>query len=207
MPELVVHFSRPTDMHSAPETQPSLLLRLRDSQDAEAWARFVEIYAHVVRRRGLQEADASDLTQDVLTSVTSAVGSFEYDRRRGTFRRWLFTIVQNRLRDHWRSRQRQAQASGNTAFQEILLEQPAEQNDEEKAWERDYQQRLLQCTSQQVRGDFQDGTWQAFWRTAVQGKPGKNVARELDMTVAAVYLAKRCVLTRIKEQIRLLEEP
>jgi RNA polymerase sigma-70 factor (ECF subfamily) len=81
-------------------TRPSLLVRIRDAHDREAWDQFVEIYAPLVyqmaRRRGLQDADAADLTQDVLRSISGAVGRLDYDRCRGTFRSWLFTVIPQR---------------------------------------------------------------------------------------------------------------
>src|SRR5436190_2918293 len=82
-------------------TRPSLLVRIKDARDREAWGQFVEMYAPLIhglaRRRGLQDADACDLTQDVLRSVSGAIGGWEYDRRKGTFRGWLFTVTRNAL--------------------------------------------------------------------------------------------------------------
>src|SRR5271155_3369519 len=90
-------------MPKAPPTRPSLLIRLRDHQDHQAWAQFVEVYAPFIygylRKRGLQDADAADLTQTCLRQVATHVGRLEHDPRRGTFRGWLFTIVRNRLRN------------------------------------------------------------------------------------------------------------
>src|SRR3954466_15216362 len=85
----------------APATRASLLLRLRDPKDAEAWRQFVQVYASVVygfaRRRGLQDADAADLMQDVFRSVAAHAGRLNYDRGRGTFRGWLYTVTRNKL--------------------------------------------------------------------------------------------------------------
>src|SRR5262245_26403774 len=90
-------------MSDPPSTRPSLLVRLRDVGDQDAWRQFVRLYAPVVyaygRRRGLQDADAADLTQDVLRAVLAAAGRFAYDPRRGSFRGWLFTLAHHRLHD------------------------------------------------------------------------------------------------------------
>ena len=84
-------------MDNEPTTQASLLLRLRDQQDDAAWTRFVDVYGPLVfryaQRRGFQDADAADLTQDVLQSVARAMRSFQYDQTRGSFRGWLFTAT------------------------------------------------------------------------------------------------------------------
>ena len=103
-------------MPHVPPTQPSLLVRLKDAHDREAWERFVDLYAPLVyafvRKRGLQDADAADLTQDVLRQVAAAAKSLIYDPRRGSFRGWLFTVVRNRLTDHWRAAARDVRGSG-----------------------------------------------------------------------------------------------
>ena len=86
-------------MAELPATRASLLVRLRDRDDAAAWHEFVRLYAPVVyrfaRRKGMQVADAADLTLDVLRSVSGSIGRF--DPRLGSFRGWLFTVVQRAL--------------------------------------------------------------------------------------------------------------
>src|SRR5688500_10388226 len=93
------------------ETQPSLLVRIRRPQDAAAWQQFVELYAPLVygflRKQGLQDADAADVAQDVLRTVAQRIGELEYDRSRGSFRGWLFTVVHSRLADFRRRAHRQ----------------------------------------------------------------------------------------------------
>jgi RNA polymerase sigma-70 factor (ECF subfamily) len=196
-------------MNESPVTRPSLLVRLRDAQDELAWAQFIEIYAPLVygfaRKHGLQDADAADVTQDVLRSVAVAAKKLNYDPRRGSFRAWLFTVVRNRLRDFWAFQARQCQGSGDTDTNRRLQELPARGEDEE--WEQEYEQQLFHWAVAQVRSVFQDSTWQAFWQTAVQGKSGKEVAKALGMTVAAVYLAKARVITRLKEQLEQVHDP
>ena len=90
-------------------TRSSLLLRIRNAQDESAWGEFVEIYSPLVygfaRKQGLQDADAIDVTQDVLRIVSRTIGRLDYDPLRGSFRGWLFTIVRNELKD-WFSKQR-----------------------------------------------------------------------------------------------------
>ena len=191
-------------------TRPSLLVRIKDPRDREAWDQFVDIYAPLVyqmaRRRGLQDADAADLTQDVLRSVSGAVGRLDYDRRKGTFRSWLYTVTRNALNSFFDSQRRVPRGSGDSAVQEWLEGRPAE-DEESAAWDREYQQRLLAYAAELVRPCFEESTWKAFWQTAVEGAPGKDVARKLGMTIGAVYIARSRVLCRIKEQIhQLLDE-
>ncbi|HEV3258553.1 MAG TPA: sigma-70 family RNA polymerase sigma factor [Gemmataceae bacterium] len=195
-------------MGDPPTTRPSLLVRIRDARDEPAWAQFVVIYAPLIygfaRKHGLQDADAADLAQDVLRAVSVAVRQLDYDRQRGTFRGWLFTVVQNKLRNFIAARKRHERASGDTDVQNLLKAQPAPEDDQAAAWDQEYERRIFAWAAGQVRPHFQETSWQAFWQTAIEGKSGKETAQALGMTVAAVYLAKSRVMARLKEQVRQL---
>jgi RNA polymerase sigma-70 factor (ECF subfamily) len=191
-------------------TRPSLLVRLRDARDELAWSQFVEIYAPLVygfaRKHGLQDADAADITQDVLRSVSVAAKKLEYDPHRGSFRGWLFTVVRNRLHDFWAVQRRQCPGSGDTQTNKQLQEVAAPEENQETLWEQEYERQLFSWAADQVRKDFQDSTWQAFWQTAVEDRSGKEVAKALGISVAAVYLAKGRVMARLKEQIQQIQD-
>jgi RNA polymerase sigma-70 factor (ECF subfamily) len=190
-------------------TRPSLLARIRDPQDRQAWAEFVEIYAPLVygfaHKQGLQDADAADLTQEVLRAVARSAGRLDYDPRRGSFRGWLFTIVRNELCDFHNARRRHVPGSGDSDTQRRLEQQAAPGDGQESLWEREWERQLFACAAEQIRRDFTASTWQSFWLTAVGGKSGKEVAGQLGMTTAAVYLAKRRVMARLREQIEQLQ--
>src|SRR4029077_20033136 len=124
-------------MIESPTTRLSLLVRLRNGDDAQAWEDFVNLYAPLVyglgRRHGLQDADAADLTQDVLRALVNAVPQFRYDPARGRFRGWLFTVARNQLRKLINASRRQPMVSGDPGA-ELLLQQTAAP-EEEEAWE------------------------------------------------------------------------
>src|SRR5207253_6141731 len=105
-------------------TRASLLVRLRDPRDEAAWGQFVELYAPLVygyaRKQGLQDADAADLSQDVLSAVADSVGRLEYDPKRGAFRNWLFTVVRRKLANWRRARRSRPDAGGDAAAQQSL---------------------------------------------------------------------------------------
>jgi RNA polymerase sigma-70 factor (ECF subfamily) len=197
-------------MGDSPVTRPSLLVRIRDGQDQEAWAQFVEIYTPLIygfaRKHGLQDADAADLAQDVLRAVLRSAGRLDYDPKRGSFRGWLFTVVRNKLRDFLARRKNPGQGTGDTGAHELLQQQPAPEVEAEALWSQEYERRLFAWAAEQVRSQVQEPTWHAFWQTAVDGKSGKEVAKSLGMTVAAVYLCKGRVMAKLKEQIRLARE-
>jgi RNA polymerase sigma-70 factor (ECF subfamily) len=197
-------------MAEFPPTRASLLLRLRDRRDGAAWTEFVGLYAPLVygylRRQGLQDADAADLCQDVLGAVAGAVGRLEYDPARGAFRNWLFTVVRRKL-TNWREVQgNRARGSGDTATHRLLEECPAPGGGDAE-WEAEWEDRVFAWACEQVRRDVADTTWKAFWRTAIDDQPGKDVADDLGLSVAAVYRARSRVLARLKEVVQSVQEP
>jgi RNA polymerase sigma factor (sigma-70 family) len=171
-----------------------------------AWREFMrvngplmfEIYgpliAHYLRRRGVQAVDAEDLTQDVFVRMFSAIRP--YDPRRGPFRNWLFSIVKRVLIDSWRRQRHRDRGSGDTDVQDLLEQQP------ERTWNREYDQRLLTWAAEKVRGSFRGPTFQAFWMREIDGRPVEEVARELGISQGAVYVAKHRVLEKVKAELR-----
>jgi RNA polymerase sigma factor (sigma-70 family) len=194
-------------MSAAPSTRASLLVRLRDPGDDDAWRQFVQLYAPVVygfaRQRQLQDADAADLTQEVLRSVMTSAGRLDYDPARGSFRGWLFTVTRNKFLD-LRERQRRGQGRGGTSAQAILADLPAPE--EEALWDEEFRRRLFAAAAEQVRKEFEERSWQAFWATCIDGKKAADVASELGLSVGAVYIAKSRIQARLKERVAELNE-
>ena len=196
-------------MQEIPATRVSLLVRLRDDGDADAWREFVRLYAPVIygfaRKRGLQDADAADLMQDVLRSISSAIGRLDYDRKQGTFRGWLFTVTRNKVFNFLSARRVRPQASGDSATNRLLAEEPSA-GDSSEAWELEYQRRLAARAMERVKGEFQENTWRAFWLTAVEGAAAGDAARQVGMSPGAIYVAKSRVLARLKEEVEAMRQ-
>jgi RNA polymerase sigma factor (sigma-70 family) len=192
-------------MAEFPVTRASLLVRLRDPHDGVAWGQFVDLYAPLiygyVRKQGLQDADAADLCQDVLTAVAGAVGRLDYDPAKGAFRNWLFTVVRHKLANWRAAGVNKARGTGDPETHKRLEQCPAPDADDTE-WQAEWDRRLFAWACEQVRPSVTAGTWQAFWRTAFEDQPGKRVAADLGMTVAAVYLARSRVLARLKDLIQ-----
>jgi RNA polymerase sigma-70 factor (ECF subfamily) len=153
-------------MHESPATRASLLVRLRDVTDGDAWREFARLYAPVIygfaRNRGLQDADAADLMQEVLRSVSGAMSRLEYDPVRGTFRGWLFTVTRNKVFNFLDGRKRRVQGSGDSRVQQ-RLEQHVDSDGKLSAdWEADYQRSLAAQAMERVKHEFQAATWDAF---------------------------------------------
>src|ERR1700722_13236514 len=140
-------------------TRLSLLVRLRDARDEGAWSQFVELYAPLVfgfaRKHGLQEADAADLTQDVLQAVSGGIRRLDYDPRRGSFRGWLFTVVRNKLHNFLAAQKRPGRGAGDTDAQLRLQELPAREEDQTAWWDLEYERRVFDWAAEQARDAFQ----------------------------------------------------
>jgi RNA polymerase sigma-70 factor (ECF subfamily) len=197
-------------MEELPVTRASLLARLRDGGDAEAWREFVRLYAPVVygfgRKRGLQDADAADLMQEVLRSVARAAGQLEYDPRRGTFRGWLYTVTRNKIFNFLDGRRRQVAGTGDSGNQQRLEEQPQRELDLAADWDREYERRLAKWAMERVQREFQPATWQAFWLTAVEGKSAAEAGGATGMSPGAVHVAKSRVLARLRREVQQLQQ-
>ena len=196
-------------MTESPPTRSSLLVRLRNHEDQPAWNEFVDIYAPLIHsygvHRGLQDADAADLAQDVLQSVWGACDRFEYDPQRGSFRGWLFTVTRNKLLNLVDRKERRGKQAQGTVAQDLMKQQPADDHLEE-AWIEQHRARLFDWACEEVREEFTPPTWKAFWKTAVDDVAASRVAQELGISIGAVYIAKSRVLTRLREKIQSIEE-
>lgn len=195
-------------MAEAPLTRATLLARLKDSEDGEAWTEFVHLYGPVVygfaRKRGLQDSDAADMVQEVLRSVARNADRMEYDPKRGTFRGWLYTVTRNKIYNFLSAQRRRPRAAGDASSQERLESYADPSNEAEADWELEYQRRLSSKAMDRVKHEFQPATWQAFWGTAVEGRQAQEVGAALKMTSGAVYVAKSRVLARLRDEVQKL---
>jgi RNA polymerase sigma factor (sigma-70 family) len=197
-------------MDAAPTTRPSLLVRLRNPQDERAWHEFTAIYSPLVyrlaRRKGLQDADAADLVQEVLQAVASAIDRFEPDPARGPFRNWLFRIAHNLMIDLLTNQGRHPRGVGGDDRMD-LLESPAALSQADSAlFELELRRQLFQWASEQIREEFHASSWSAFWKTWVEGKKPKDVAAEMGMSLGAIYMARSRVVARLREFISGIED-
>ncbi|MEM6472557.1 MAG: RNA polymerase sigma factor [Planctomycetota bacterium] len=195
-------------MSQSPVTRKSLLLRLRDTDDSEAWSDFVHLYAPLVHayclKRGLQDADASDAAQEVLSSISKSIPGFDYDPRKGSFRGWVFQITRNQLTKYFHHRQKLPKATGETSFQQALEQQldPAEERD---VWDREYQRRVFQWAVEKVQPEFKPTTWNAFRMVSIESRSASDAASELGLSIGAIYIAKSRVTSRLRAVIQAVE--
>ena len=193
------------------ETSTELLRGLRDPRNDAAWNRYVDRYRGVIvrcgRRGGLSEADADDFAQQSLLEFSTAYRDGHYDRDKGGLRAWMFGIVRvqlARFRARGVARDVQAPLLPDDAT-DFLERQPA--SDALAAvWEQEWRDAVLRQALAEIAVEVEPNTVRAFERFALQGEPAERVAAELQITINAVYGAKRRILQRLREVLPLLEE-
>jgi RNA polymerase sigma factor (sigma-70 family) len=197
-------------MTSTPTTRASLLLRLRDAQDHQAWVEFVALYEPVayrlLRRRGLQDADARDVMQELFMAVSRSIDRWDPAKERGSFRGWLRRVARNLVINWLKKSERRVLATGDSDVQAMLDMLPADSGPETVEFDHELRRALFQRAAQQVRAEVRPATWQAFWETAVVGTSPADAARKLGMEVGAIRVAKCRVLARLRAAVNELEK-
>jgi len=188
-----------------PETSVSLLDGLRLHPSPDAWTRLVGLYTPLIRgwlqRHGVANADAEDLTQEVLAVVVRELPRFQHDGRTGAFRRWLRLITVHRLRDFWRARQGRPQAAGGSDFGQLLDQLEDPNSDLSRLWDREHDQHVARGLLAYLEPQFEPNTWLAFRRVVLDGAKPAVVAAEIGTSVNAVLLAKSRILRRLRQEI------
>lgn len=179
----------------SPGTSASLLDQARGRVDS-AWDRLVALYTPLLHAwlmsAGLQPADRDDLTQRILEILVRQLPEFEHNGRPGAFRAWLRGITANLLREHWRGQP--------TAAADSVLSQLADPaGGLSQLWDQQHDRHVLHGLMELVRPEFTEPTWRAFRRTALDGVPARQAAKELGLSVNAVLIAKSRVLTRLRQ--------
>jgi RNA polymerase sigma-70 factor, ECF subfamily len=193
---------------SPPETRASLILRLQDAEDIVAWDEFAEVYSPVVyraaRRMGLQSTDADDVVQEVLSAVAVSVAKWIHRDDRGPFRAWLFRIARNTAINFLTRRQHRPWAEGGNAAIRDFGEAAAV--DVSSHFDLEYRREVFARASEQVQMRVNNSTWQSFYRTSVLHESIEQVAKELDVSVGSVYIARSRVMKQLQCIVRSLCE-
>jgi RNA polymerase sigma-70 factor, ECF subfamily len=188
---------------SGQETPLSLMERLR-ADDAAAWRRLMDLYRPLVLfwcvRGGVNSDDAEDVAQGVFAAAATGLDGFRRDRPGDTFRGWLRAITRKQVLLHFRrNRGRVRGAGGSDAWRN--LQDVADNSDIEDDGEETEVGQVYRRAVEQVRGEFEDRTWQAFWLVVIEGRTPAALAETLGMTPAAIRQAKSRVLRRLKQEM------
>lgn len=201
-------------MAKFPETRISLILRLAHPDDVAAWQEFVDIYAPTIyalaTRKGIQPADAEDLTQEALFGIARAIDRFRPDSDRAKFRTWLNCIVRNVVADYFAGRAKRPisqslsdswlrQATRSDAFRG-----KHDEHTEHDAFEAETRQAMFRLAAVRIRGRVSATQWEAFEATAVHHRAADEVARELNLSLGNLYVARCRVLKLLRAEVERL---
>jgi RNA polymerase sigma-70 factor, ECF subfamily len=188
-------------MNDWPETNESLILRVKDPADAAAWSAFLAIYRPVIyrlaRSRGLQDADADER---VFVSIARSVESWAPAVDRPPFRAWLYRIAHNEILKAITRRKPDA-AAGSSSVQEMLHAVPQHDSDASVELMREGRMEAFRWASDAIRHEFTAATWTMFWQSTIEEQTVEDVARTHGRSSGAVYLARYRVMKRLKEKI------
>lgn len=201
-------------MTQFPETRESLIIQVKDPSNRDAWGTFVDLYRPVINRialaRGLQDADAQDLTQQVLMAVASSIGRWEKSGETTRFRHWLRRVVRNAIVNAI-SRRPRDQATGTSSIETLLTDLPeyagnhhAEETD--SLIELEYRRELYLRAAACVRTDVDPETWRAFEMTVIGGVSNANAAQELGKSIGTIYAARSRVMKHLRTAVAEIEE-
>ncbi len=182
------------------DTPLSLLDRLVNHDDAEAWRQFVLIYEPLIRRwvgrSASQPASVDDIVQEVISALLEELPRFQHNLRTGAFRSWLRSITINRVRRHWR-------AEGLTAIQISEMKDLEDPRSElSRLWDREHDLHVLGALLDKIRPEFDARSWDVFDRLVFSGESPSNVARHFEISANAVYITKARVLKRLRQEGR-----
>ncbi len=191
-----------------PETAASLLLQLQAGGDHEAWLEFVSIYRPIIyrlaRQRGLQDADAQDLAQQVLLSISRSIAQWQKNDESVRFRHWLRRVAKNAICNAL-TRQPRDRAAGGTSVLNLLAEQAEPGEDVTRELELEHRRELFLRAAAIVKMSVAAETWQVFQLAVIEGLPIEQVAARLNKSVGAAYAARGRIMNRLHQTIEQLE--
>jgi RNA polymerase sigma-70 factor, ECF subfamily len=192
-----------------PETRESLLLQIRSPANREAWDQFVVIYRPMVyrlaRQKGMQDADAQDLAQQVLMAVASAIGRWEKSSEQVRFRHWLKRVARNAILNAL-TRRPQDRGEGGTSVQELLMEHPDASHESAAQIELEYRRELYLRAAKIAREEVDSVTWRAFEMTVIENRTIDETALELQRPIGTIYAARSRIMRRLRKLILELEK-
>ncbi|MEM8736848.1 MAG: sigma-70 family RNA polymerase sigma factor [Planctomycetota bacterium] len=193
-------------MQPWPDTRDTILARLYNADDKQAWEEFVQIYEpliiRVATRLGLQDADARDVSQRVLLAVAGEAGNWKQGNHGGRFRGWLKRCATNASLNLLQRDDRH-RASADTGSWALLqsAEAPPEMTD---LWDEEYRLELFRLAAARVQSRFATDSWECFHRTAVLNESYEHVAQSMEKSMGAIYALRSRIMASIRREVQRL---
>lgn len=193
-------------MTEFPNTKLLLLANIQSPENREAWEEFVQIYRPVVyrmaRRRGMQDADAQDLSQDVLIRISKSIEGW-VPQEGVRFRHGLRKVASNAIVTAVTKSKPLGIVNGSAAEQ-IFAETPETSAVTSELQSECFREQYLRAAAI-VRVDVSPATWAAFERTVIQGQSCEDAAESLGKSLGTIYAARSRILKRLQIEVQRLE--
>jgi RNA polymerase sigma factor (sigma-70 family) len=190
----------PSQAQSMWATRSSMIRDLKlEEVSQERWQEFEQVYKPLLlfwmKKKSVPASAKDEVLQECWISAFKAIGKFERDSDKGSFRGWLRTIVHRRVADYFRSLPKD-QAVPQEWLNDIVTpeQMDAEELEEEKEALREIEARALEV----IRSTTKEQTWKMFWMRVVEKVPYPEIAKQFGVSEAAVRMAKQRVVKRLK---------
>ncbi|WP_372895106.1 RNA polymerase sigma factor [Stieleria sp.] len=191
-----------------PDTRASLLVQVQAGDDPKAWDEFVAVYRPILyrlaRRRGLQDADAEDLAQQVLVSIARSIEGWQKRDDSTRFRHWLRRVAKNAILNML-TRGPKERAAGSTSVQEFLNQQGNDDSGPARELELEYRREIFFRAAALVKSEIATDSWKVFELAVIEDIPIEQVAATLGKSVGAVYAARSRVMKRLRRYVEDME--
>ena len=186
-----------------PTTRISLILRLRQAQDAEAWEEFVELYMPVIQRiasrLGLHSSDAEDPCQEVLIRLSSAVEKWNPGQSGATFKGWLYRVARNTLINYVKAQS--VRRSRHARYVDSQRWSTRDNDDADSHFDLEFARQVFVVAANRIKSEFLPGNWSAFWLTYAEQVPIAEAAQRLGIQKSHVYIARCRIVGRLKAEV------
>ncbi len=207
-------------------TKSSLLARIKKTDDHASWNEFFDTYkpsiAGLAMKGGLSAAEADEVVQETMLAVSQRIGEFDYDRKQGTFKGWLFTITRRAMSRRFRCRTStgerpsinaptpagaaaDSQVEPSAATDDDLMQLPDTAASLEEHFEKEWQHTIVTMALQRIRQKVKPKQFQMYDLYVIQRLPMSRVTRMLNVNAAQVYMAKIRVGPLLRQIVATLE--
>jgi len=195
-------------------TRASLLGRLKDWNDQTSWQEFDQIYRRLILsfalKQGLNQQEAEDVAQETWLAVAKAIGTFEYDPARSSFKNWLLTVTRHRILDHCRRRPKEALAQPRLADDSTRTSTVARLPDphsvaSEAVWDEEWRQTLTELAVERFKAAVSPEHFRIFYLSVIKAQPAAKVATALGVNLAKVYVVRHRLTPRFAKLVASLQ--
>lgn len=179
-------------------TSESLIRRLQNPRDEDAWNRCVEIYTPMIVRWtnsvGLPKSEADDVTQNIMLKLHREMqNGFKYDPTR-SFRAWLCAVSRNTARNYLRD-------AGKHQLAELVDAVDSDYEEKEGVFCKDlFSHLVLDGLLRQLKDEFKATSIEAFIKCKCDGQSAKEAGAALGISETAV----RQAIYRIWKRLQIL---